>query len=116
GPRRVPDEIGLQSRVGVRPVVVLLPVAAWQPTDVRAVAVRALELLVGDVAILVPVLVFLGDAEVHERAIPEVGKAHPARNGNSQSGFSLLFSWGKRPVPPRAPFPAFELGDPRNRC
>ena len=49
-----------------------------QPAHVRAVAVGPLELLVRRVPVLVPVLVLLGDAEVDERAVPEVGKAHCA--------------------------------------
>src|SRR5262249_34840371 len=49
----------------------------WQAPDVVPVAgaVVALELVVGDQSVLVPVLV-LGDAEVDKGAIPDVGESH----------------------------------------
>src|SRR4029077_290795 len=59
------------------------------PAHVRAVAVGPLDVL-GYVPVLVPVLVLLGDAEVHERAIPEVSKAHAVRNGNARAGTKPL--------------------------
>ena len=46
-----------------------------QPPHVRALGVDPLELLVGEVAVLVPVLL-LGDAEVDERPVPDVGEGH----------------------------------------
>src|SRR5581483_890391 len=86
-PGRVPDDLGSRhGRLRVGPVVVLVAVAPRQPADVGPVVVGALELLVRDVAVLVPVLVLLGDAEVHERAVPEVGETHGARNGNARGG------------------------------
>src|SRR5262249_25056572 len=72
-------------RIG--PVVVLFPAPPRKPPHVGAIVVRALELLVGDVAVLVPVVVLLGDAEVDERTAPEVSKAHGARNRISRGGF-----------------------------
>src|SRR2546421_303736 len=52
--------------------------ARRDPAHVRALRIRPLEVLVGDVAVLVPVLVLLGDAEVDERAVPDVAQPHPA--------------------------------------
>src|SRR6185369_11339385 len=52
--------------------------------------VRPLELLVRRVAVLVPVVVLLGDAEVDERATPEVSEAHAAWNGNAPNGTNCL--------------------------
>src|SRR5436190_10643639 len=49
-----------------------------QPPNVRALAVAPLELVVRRVAVLVPVL-FLGDSEVDEGAIPDVCKSHGCR-------------------------------------
>ena len=46
-----------------------------EPADVRPLGVGALELLVGEVAVLVPLLL-LGDAEVDEGLVPDVGEAH----------------------------------------
>src|SRR5581483_8984602 len=68
---------GVRRRLGIGPVVELLPPAAAmrQAADVRPLGVGPLELLVGDVAVFVPVLLF-GDAEVHEGAVPDVGKGH----------------------------------------
>ncbi len=51
--------------------------ARGQPPDVRALAIALLEALLGRVSVLVvPVVVLLGDAEVDERAIPEVAERH----------------------------------------
>src|SRR5438093_593290 len=59
------------------PVVELGPPAARrQPAHVGPLAVRALELLVRVVAVLVPVLRLLGDPEVDEGAVPELGETH----------------------------------------
>ena len=82
-----PRVVRAVARLRVGPVLELArPAARRQPADVRALAVGALELLVRDVAVLVPVLVLLGDAEVDERAVPEVGEAHGARNVNPDTG------------------------------
>ena len=54
--------------------------ASSQPPDVlpgRTRPILALELLLGLEAVLVPLLV-LGDAEVDERAVPDVGESHDA--------------------------------------
>src|SRR5207244_10356589 len=83
GPRQGRDACPLPHHrravaVGLRigPIVELtLAPAGGEPTHVRALRVRALDVLVGDVALLVPV-VLLGDAEVDERPVPDVGKAH----------------------------------------
>src|SRR5206468_6401716 len=67
-------------RLGVGPVVELLAAAARADAPharVRTLAVRALELLVRGVAVLVPVVVvLLGDAEIDECAVPEIAEAH----------------------------------------
>src|SRR5439155_19130751 len=67
----------VRRRLGIGPVVELLAPAApvRQAAHVRTLLVRTLRLLVGDVAVLVPVLL-LGDAEVHEGAVPDVGEGH----------------------------------------
>src|SRR5207248_1481377 len=74
------------ARVG--PVVVVaLPPARGQPAHVRAGAVAPLELLLRRIAVdvLVP-LVLLGDAEVDERAVPDVCESHCARDVTSRTG------------------------------
>src|SRR5581483_1656989 len=73
---------GLRVGLGLRPVVVLVPAPARrQPPDVRALAVALLEALLGGVSVLVvPLVVLLGDAEVHERAIPQVAQRHGAQS------------------------------------
>src|SRR5206468_4167980 len=60
------------------PVVeVLLAAARGQAPHVRPLAVALLEALLGGVAVLVfPVVVLLGDAEVDERAGPEISESH----------------------------------------
>src|SRR5919201_4480707 len=61
----------------IRPIVELtLSPARGQSPHVRPLGVGALEILVGDV-FLVPV-VLLGDAEIDERPVPDVRKAHLA--------------------------------------
>jgi hypothetical protein len=47
-----------------------------EPADVRPVRVRALELLLGLVRLVVPVLVFLEDPEIHQRSIPNAAETH----------------------------------------
>src|SRR6266540_7056873 len=90
--------IGARLRVG--PVVELAIAAAWgQPPDVRPLRVAALEVLVGDVAVLVPVLL-LGDAEVDEGLVPHVRKAHFARNVTRHTGPRPLARGSLLPVPP----------------
>ena len=66
-----------RGRLGLRPVVEVTLPPGRQAPHVRSLAVRAVELL-GRVALLVPLLVvlLLRDAEVDERAVPDVGKAH----------------------------------------
>jgi hypothetical protein len=56
------------------------PAPRSQPAHVRALAVGigALEILLGGVGFLVPVLVLLDDAEVDERAAPDVSDSHGA--------------------------------------
>ena len=68
-----------RRRLGVGPVVEFLAAATprREPAHVRPVGVGALELLVGEVAVLVPIL-FLGDPEVDEGLAPDVGEAHGA--------------------------------------
>src|SRR5207244_5764021 len=66
----------VRLRVGVGPVVEVPPPPGREPAYVRPLGVRALELLVREVALLVPLLVLLGDPEVDERAVPDVGEAH----------------------------------------
>ena len=67
----------VRRRLRIRPVVELLAAAApvREAAHVRALGVRTLELLVGDVPVLVPVLL-LGDAEVDEGAVPDVCEGH----------------------------------------
>src|SRR5215216_1669143 len=63
--------------VRVGPVVeVLLPAPRSEPAHVRPLAVGAPQLLLGEVAVLVPVVLLLGDAEVDERSVPNVCKSH----------------------------------------
>src|SRR5215204_212649 len=66
-------------RIGPVVEVALRAATRRQPPDVRPLAVAPLELLLGGVAVLVPVLVLLGDSEVDKRAIPDVGKTHGCR-------------------------------------
>ena len=88
------------ARLGVGPVVVVLAAAAprREPADVRPLGVVALELLVGEVAVLVPVLL-LGDAEVDERAVPDVAKAPSAPT--MLAAATGLSRPGRRSRPPR---------------
>ena len=79
--RELAEQHGRRRRglLGIRvgPVVeVALPAPRGQPADVRALAVGALEILLGQVAVLVPVVVLLGDPEVDERPVPNVCKSH----------------------------------------
>src|SRR5213079_2891830 len=72
--------------VGVGPIVEFLsPAARRQAADVRTLAIGALELLLGDVAVLVPLVVLLGDPEVDEGAVPDVCKAHFQRDLNADA-------------------------------
>src|SRR5438128_943613 len=101
-----PDHGGaLLVGVGIGPVVEFLASAAWrQPADVRALAVRALELLLGDITVLVPLVVLLGDPEVDERAVPDVSKGHFQRDSNRGRARSRFGStWP--PLPPRSGSP-----------
>ena len=67
-------------RLRIGPVVeVPLAPPRRESADVRPLGIGPLKLLVGDVAVLVPV-VLLGDAEVDERPVPDIGEAHLARN------------------------------------
>src|ERR671912_437323 len=81
---------GRRLRIG--PVVELPAVrapAGRQPADIRPFRVRPLELLVRDVPVLVPVVfVLLGDAEVNEGSVPDVGKGHRAGDISPGSGYS----------------------------
>ena len=62
--------------LGIGPVVELaLAPARSEPAHIRAFRVRPLDVLVGDVALLVPVVLF-GDAKVDERPVPDVREAH----------------------------------------
>src|SRR5204863_1676346 len=93
-----PQHLGaVGSRLRVGPVVEL-PVAPprRQAADVRALGVAALNVLVRDVAVLVPVLL-LGDAEVDEGLVPDVGEAHCGRNVTPGTGLSPRGS-GWRPL------------------
>src|SRR5262249_59421087 len=66
----------LGRRLGVGPVVELALPSAWrQPADVRPLRIGALEVLIGDVAPLVPILL-LADAEVDPRPVPDAREAH----------------------------------------
>jgi hypothetical protein len=56
--------------------------------DVPLLRIDALELLVGEVAVFFPLL-FLGDPEVDERAVPDVGEAHLARNVTAVFGHAI---------------------------
>src|SRR5579862_4022408 len=89
----------LAARLG--PVVVLVPATPRrQPADVRPLAVALLEALLGGVSVLVlPVLVLLGDAEVDERAVPEVAEGHP--DGDSSPGRARILRGRTSPPPPR---------------
>src|SRR3954471_11559237 len=64
------------GRLGIGPVVELpASLPRSEPADVRPLRVGALQLLVREVAVLVPVLL-LGDAEVDESFVPDVAEAH----------------------------------------
>src|SRR5579884_2979618 len=64
------------ARLGIRPVVEVTGASTRrEPAHVRPLGIRALHVLVGEVALVVPVL-FLGDPEVDERLVPDVSKAH----------------------------------------
>src|SRR5438874_7075516 len=67
------------GRLGIGPVVEVAAVrpARCESAHVRPLGVAALELLVRQVAVLVPVLL-LGDAEVDEGLVPDVPEAHRA--------------------------------------
>ena len=85
--------------LGLCPVLELgPPTARREPAHVRALAIRALELLVRDVAVLVPVFVLLGDAEVDEGSVPDVCEAHSGgmltliqHRPNSNHGRAFLY-------------------------
>ena len=70
----------VHGRVRLGPVLELLAAlpARREPAHVRAVAsvVRPLELLLGGVRLLVPVLVLFDDAEVDEGAAPDLSYTH----------------------------------------
>src|SRR5439155_8369321 len=88
-------------RLGVRPVVELFTAAApAQPVDVPLLGIDALQLLVGEVAVLLPLL-FLGDAEVDEGPVPDVGESHIARNVTEGGGRRWSSRGGRRSLPPR---------------
>src|SRR4029079_15396324 len=72
---------GALLRLGIRPVVEILlpPAARRQAADVRALAVPAGQTPLGEVAILIPLVVLLGDPEVDEGAVPDVCEAHDWR-------------------------------------
>src|SRR5690606_8008642 len=83
--RRTPRPAGAQHRrrldvVGVAPVLELRPAAAARVeaphVGALALAVPAVELLLGVEGLVVPVLLLLDDAEVDERAIPDVADTH----------------------------------------
>src|SRR5262249_4861937 len=85
-------------RLWIGPVVELaLATSRCESTDVRTLGVRALEILVRDVALFVPV-VLLGDAEVDERPVPDVRKPHRAPNVTPRTG---LIRRGRTSPPPR---------------
>src|SRR6185312_16646054 len=75
----------LRDAVRIGPRVLLA--ASRQPAHVRPVPapVVALDLLVADGEIVVPLLV-LGDAEVDERPVPDVGEAHDGAYRNPVRG------------------------------
>src|SRR4029078_7888992 len=80
-PRPLPDDGRVRrGRVRLGPVLELLPalLARREPAHVRAVAtaVGPLELLLGGVRLLVPVIVLLDDAEVDEGAAPYLSYTH----------------------------------------
>src|SRR5262249_27349929 len=90
-----------RARLRIGPVVELaLAPARCQAAHVRSLRVAALEVLVRDVAVLVPVLL-LGDAEVDEGLVPDVGEAHCGRNVTPGTGLTRRGS-ASRP-PPRRP-------------
>src|SRR5437588_966185 len=72
--------------VGIGPVVEIAPAARCEPAHVRPLGVGPLELLVREVALLVPLLVLFGDPEVDEGPVPDVGKAHRSAEFYSQRG------------------------------
>src|SRR5262249_56911060 len=83
--------------VGIGPVVELLASAAWrQPPDVRALAVRAPHLLLGDVTVLVPFVVLFGDSEVDERAVP-YGSQGPFQRDSNRGRERSRSGSGSRP-------------------
>src|SRR5207244_10922451 len=81
-PRRSrPQHRGRLALRGLRIAPVVRVAAApggREPADIRALAVGALQLVVREIALLVPLFVLLGDPEVDERAVPDVGEAHGA--------------------------------------
>jgi len=83
--RRAAPADGPEVRPGGRLVVgedvveLVAAAARAQPADVRPVGVGALQLLVGEVAVLVPI-VFLGDPEIDEGLVPDVCEAHAAES------------------------------------
>src|SRR4029079_8494766 len=79
--RRPQDARPLVRRLlRIGPVVEVLAAGAAgrEPPDVRSLGVRALQLLVREVAVLVPLLL-LGDAEVDEGLVPDVRESHGSR-------------------------------------
>ena len=66
---------------GVKTSLIEIGQAPWERAARFALtaAIVALDLLVADRQVLVPLLV-LGDAEVHERAVPDVCEAHVRRD------------------------------------
>src|SRR5579884_1392947 len=62
--------------LGIGPVVEVTGASTRRESaHVRPLGIRALHVLVGEVALVVPVL-FLGDAEVDERLVPDIAEAH----------------------------------------
>src|SRR5437763_11744915 len=111
--RRQPRRILLGLGIGPVVEVLLLAPARRQPTDVRALAVRALDVLLSEVAVLVPFVLLLGDPEVDEGPGPNVGKAHIGANVISGTGSSPgAPSWRPRRLPPGNPgsFPSRARG------
>src|SRR3954469_13427448 len=84
---RPQDARPLLVGLGIRPVVVGVVdpgPAGRQPADVGTL-VGVGQLVLGEVAVLVPVL-FLGDAEVDEGTGPDVGKRHGAADVSAATG------------------------------
>ena len=94
-------KLGLGGAVGLAPLVLAL---ARQAADVLALAatVVPLDLLARDRRVVVPLLV-LGDAEVDERAIPDVAEAHVRRDRNPCAGRRRLAHEGRADADQRRP-------------